>query len=91
MNTPTEFGGRPEAGAVAVVPLDRPYVGTENIRDVATAVWYGPDSRAMVGMSIATGDVNADDYVDLLVGAVGWSGNGYPNAGGVWFILGGGI
>jgi hypothetical protein len=65
-----------------------PVTGTHTC-DAADAAWFGPNSNAQLGWSLAAGaDLTGDGYADLVAGAPEGVGGGVTNAGTAYLIPG---
>jgi len=76
-----------EAGAASCL-VRGPVWGSHDVSE-ADGIFHGESTGDAAGVSLsAAGDTNADGYIDLLVGAPGFSGN-TTDAGAAYLILGG--
>ncbi|MFQ5812108.1 MAG: invasin domain 3-containing protein [Anaerolineae bacterium] len=83
---------RIECGEIYVVFGSASIAGSIDLRTQADVVMYGPDIRDQVGTSLATGNVNKDDFDDIVIGAE-WAdglgpGHRREDAGEVYVVLG---
>ncbi len=83
---------RVECGDVYVVYGSDSIVGDIDLSTQADVVMYGPDIRDQIGTSLTTGNVNDDQYDDIVIGAE-WadgmgSGHRREDAGEVYVVLG---
>lgn len=78
-------------GAVFVVFGKKGISGENDIKSIADISIYGANKGDMAGYSIATGDINSDGKIDIIIGAPGADGQSgkYPDAGDVYIIFGG--
>lgn len=83
-----DFSGRTNAGAVYVV-YGTPHVSVQTALDLSTdsadVTIYGANAMDGIGKVLATGNVNGDDYADLIIGVPDADGG----AGRVLVIYGG--
>jgi len=83
---------RVECGEVYIVYGSASLTGPVDLRTQADVVMYGPDIRDQIGTSLAIGDVNGDEFDDLVIGAE-WAdglgpGHRREDAGEVYVVLG---
>jgi len=75
------------SGAGALYSVLGPVVGTIDL-SVADAKLVGEAASDLAGTSVATGDVNADGTLDIIVGAPWQDGGGYSSTGAGYLVLG---
>ncbi len=83
---------RVECGEVHIVFGSSSIAGDIDLRTQTDVVMYGPDIRDQIGTSLATGNVNGDQYADIVIGAE-WAdglgpGHRREDAGEAYVILG---
>lgn len=80
-------GAATESGAVYII--NGPLLGDYAIDTVYDAMFYGESSRDWAGFSISSaGDVNADGYDDLVIGAYRHDPLSVADAGSAYLVLG---
>ena len=83
---------RVECGEVYIVYGSASLAGSVDLRTQADVVMYGPDIRDQIGTSLAIGNINDDEFDDIVIGAA-WAdglgpGHRREDAGEVYVVLG---